>query len=476
MKKILTILSLIFLITTVSCQGEYETVYTPDLKESKAVFVEPEPDSILVNIYEVNRIVDKYAKAAGMHSGRSFGDVTYAVNDDEGTPVLYIVNKANDGGFFIISARKNATPLLAYNDNGNFDFAALQSSEHTHPMVAWVENIKNAILNEELADSVSINSWSEFEAGPIKNFNMLNSRAIDDEEFSLLQAIMMDKTVEWFSEPETKVYRFEDFWTAYPDLATYYSEVLPGGMIYLNYWEDYERLTLFVEREESTMYKRGTTNIKWNQDPDWNMSFPTYSSNGVTKNFKVPSSIVAVGQIMRSDEYPTYYNWADMPLDNGTKTASDFLYHIATKSKAKFSYYGGEEHSDVSDSILIETLHSFGYKATFSGTSRITIPSIVRSTLTNIDGKDITHSWTITAESYFVSERTLACWTFPEKGVFRDTDNIQLSFENSPVMYYANWGRGGYANCWLTNVRYAAPPDYKSGYSHHMIVDIYPDK
>ncbi|MDE6040724.1 MAG: hypothetical protein K2F99_04015, partial [Muribaculaceae bacterium] len=107
MKKLLFLIPLGLAGILASCQQELEPSANVDSQVAEATFVEPEPDSLLVNTYELNRVISKYAKAVGMPVSRSAADEVLTVNDDEGTPVLYIVNKANDGVFFNVIDRKN---------------------------------------------------------------------------------------------------------------------------------------------------------------------------------------------------------------------------------------------------------------------------------------------------------------------------------------------------------------------------------
>ena len=64
-----------------------------------------------------------------------------------------------------------------------------------------------------------------------------------------------------------------------------------------------------------------------------NQSFPKLD-NG--KLAAVGCGPLAAGQIMYYHKYPQRFNWADMPIEEGTKTTSDFLLEIAQKSKAEY--------------------------------------------------------------------------------------------------------------------------------------------
>ena len=66
MKKLLFLIPLGLAGIMASCQQELEPSANVDSQVAEATFVEPEPDSLLVNTYELNRVISKYAKAVGM--------------------------------------------------------------------------------------------------------------------------------------------------------------------------------------------------------------------------------------------------------------------------------------------------------------------------------------------------------------------------------------------------------------------------
>ncbi|WP_372474868.1 Spi family protease inhibitor [Capnocytophaga sp. ARDL2] len=45
------------------------------------------------------------------------------IENNNGTPIMYAINLANNNGFVVLSASIVEKPILAYNQQGRFDFA-----------------------------------------------------------------------------------------------------------------------------------------------------------------------------------------------------------------------------------------------------------------------------------------------------------------------------------------------------------------
>lgn len=75
-----------------------------------------------------------------------------AVTDEDGNPLMYVVNYTNDQGFVILSALTSYLPILAQSDEGRFDLANLDSS---HPVNLWLDEQKYLIKHADaLPDSI----------------------------------------------------------------------------------------------------------------------------------------------------------------------------------------------------------------------------------------------------------------------------------------------------------------------------------
>lgn len=94
-------------------------------------------DSVEVNLFEINRVINFHRNQFGKKNSRSELTTMSMIKDDEGKPVAYVVNFSNEQGWIIISATKKYYPIVAYNESGNFNLDDMPT-----PVAAWTEDLK----------------------------------------------------------------------------------------------------------------------------------------------------------------------------------------------------------------------------------------------------------------------------------------------------------------------------------------------
>lgn len=476
-----TILSFLALLFLAGCTG-LDEIPAPAEELCDLTAPEPEPDSLFVNAFEIQRVINSIDKCSGERLSRSAESYsTSTVCDSEGNDALYVVNCHNNGGFYIISARKDGCPLLAFNTEGNFDAADFKESD----LSAWLETTAYQVthMNTIAPDSAALNRerWAKFEKRVQSGFSSVVSRSVEPSELQRLTAIMMDKTVEWSMQPETEYYDYLAFRNRYPDKAAYYDEVLPGGMIYLPYYEDYEQLTMFVEYTKTTEFGNyyDIPGVLWSQAQSFAKSFPIWKYDGYGDPiYWAPGcTTIAAAQIMREYEWPEYLPWDKMPLKSASQEICDFLYNLVDVSNHEYKPNTGETGIFLED--MAKTLKSYDYKATYRdkfSENEIKIPCIVHSSYLRAN-ENIEHAWNITRKYSWINEHVLEVWTFPTSDQFCCVDKISLSeAEYSPVYYYVNWGYGADSgNGWYCNIGNIAPPNCANITMRCMITEICPD-
>lgn len=446
---------------------------------------EPNPDSTFVNSFEVRRLIDSFGHSDESRNSISVGSYTTStICDSEGNEALYIVNACDNGGFYIVSARKEGCPLLAFNHEGNFDVFVDRESD----LKTWLETTAYQITHMQSVspDSAELNRkrWTQFEKPMHSNLNSVSSRSLDSGELQRLTGIMMNKTCEWMTQNETEFYDYQSFRARYPDKAEYYDEVLPGGMIYLPYYEDYEQLTMFVEYTETTKFGNDydAYSIAWSQKQNFAKLFPIwkYDSYGNPVYYAPGCTTIAAAQIMWKYQWPEYLPWDRMPKNLATPEICSFLYDLADVSNPYYNPETGETGIFLED--MAGTLKSYGYKAKyhskFSGND-MEFPCIVHSAFkSNRTGKVTEHAWYVDGSYGWVSERFLEVWSFPQPNEFRCVDKISLSEypETSPIFHYVNWGYGeNEGNGWYYNIENIAPPGQTNIGMRCMITGIRPN-
>ena len=251
-------------------------------------------------------------------------------------------------------------------------------------------------------------------------------------------------------------------------------------MIYLPYYEDYEKLTTFVEYTKTDVYWSGENNVHWNQTKEFSLYFRplAYDIFGNVVEYQSPGcTTIAAGQLMRYYEHPSYLPWHSMPLEGSSDETCRFLYELASVSNP---IYNDDGSTAISMENMANTMKKYGYEATFVNKFDMNAVSgscIIHSAYLR-DGKVREHAWTLTGSKTYVSERFLEVWTFPSAKDFRCVDRVSMTGypEFSPVMHYVNWGWGGSGNGWYTNIERIAPPNTQFEAMRGMIINISPRK
>lgn len=434
----------------------------------KLEVVEPEPDTSCVNQFEIKRVLNFLNRHDNKPLSRSIEIYeTSTICDSEGNEALYVVNYPDNGGFYIISARKEGCPVLAFSTEGNFNVSDFKESD----LLTWLETSAHQVTHMQAIspDSVKLNRhrWAQFER-VMSPSNCIMSRSLDANELHELTGIMMEKTTEWMMQPEIEYYDYQTFRTRYPHKAAYYDEILPGGMIYMPYYEDYEQLTMFVEYTKTTEYGSLSDKpaILWSQAQSFAKAFPIWNYNvyGYPIYYAPGCTTIAAAQIMWEYQWPEYLPWDKMPKNSATPEICSFLYDLASASKPYHNPKTGETGILLED--MSNTLKTYGYTSKYINSfdeKYIELPSIVHSAYeSNTVAQDTPteHTWNVTRSYAWINQPILEVWSFSEPYKFSCVDRIILSEpENSPLYYYVNWGWGeNQGNGWYYNISNIAPP------------------
>lgn len=138
--------------------------------------VEPDPDTTNVNQFEIQRVLNYLNQNDDKPVSRYA--VTYETSticDSEGNKALYIVNYPENGGFYIISARKEGCPVLAFSTEGNFNISDFKESD----LLIWLETSAHLVTHMQAVspDSAALNRkrWTQFEKPMHSNPNSVSS-------------------------------------------------------------------------------------------------------------------------------------------------------------------------------------------------------------------------------------------------------------------------------------------------------------
>lgn len=396
-----------------------EVGISPDIEELSA------DDAVTVaNIFNMQAVKSRSASVPLVKDVK-------AVEGEDGTPALYAVNFTD--GYVLISATKKSAPIQAVVEHGYFE----PGKEVAGQDIVVSDMIKEKTLARmHEADSAIVKAWQRFEKSGIEP-RLMRSRAISDELYYAQDAYVAKLLREGYkvyylknaaSEPEIPSDVYNKF------LATAKSE---------DFWEGTEdnaiNAGLIAVRNETGYFSAPKMTTTWGQDKPYNSAAPTGEKLGCTT--------VALAQLMRYYEYPTWFQWSEMPnslasTDVLSKALSDFLFRIRTDIGVKAN--GGASIEDVK-----RTLTQYGYEYTTSLPSVVTKPTYTRG---ENSSHTVGHAWIIDGTDKLVIQREyilhLPSHRYYPDFVFEETERIKGDVTSSTIYHYMNWGWEGQHNGW----------------------------
>lgn len=452
---------LIILFSTIltSCGFEETSLseFVPSVPECKSE-IEPVPDSIYVNINEINRLLVSSISPISTKS-RSNGFTIDTIHGDNSTPLIYVVNFGENNGFLLISALKTAFPILAYNNVGHYDATSLNpNAKFVLENMAF--NVENSLTLPSDSIQINRNLWKSFEAS-----TALSSRSeemMDEYEtwpddvkelYHQAVSVMRDSIGHWpshdymiLSDGPT------DGGTAYgwPE-TTPWEEIyqFAEGACYPTFMCRSKMLSALLRKSTVLVNERQLCGLqtKWGQQKDYNQSYAPLS------NGKLPPAgccAVAAGQIMRFYEWPQSFNWDDMPNDCATKTTSDFLLRIAETADAKYS----ETKTSITSDNINSAIKKFGYKTNgikeLNSIDPLSISAQIPVLITGLaydsfKDKKSGHAFVACGYSIFVWQEEALLYTITRPSRF-DCVNRFVTHTGCAENVYINWGYYGNEN------------------------------
>lgn len=449
---------LIILFSTIlaSCSFEETSLseFAPSVPECKSE-TEPVPDSIYVNINEINRLLVSSMSPISPKS-RSNGFTIDTIHGDDSAPLIYVVNFGENNGFLLISAVKTAFPILAYNNVGHYDATSLNpNAKFVLENMAF--NVENSLTLPSDSILINRNLWKSFEASPAvssRSDEMMDEYDTwpDDvkELYHQAVSVMRDSIGHWpshdymiLSDGPT------DGGTAYgwPE-TTPWEEIyqFAEGACYPTFMCRSKMLSALLRKSTVVHNERNLCGLQtvWTQDKGFNQSYPLLSSGALPPAGCVP---VAIGQIMKFYEWPEYVNWSDMPNTSATKTTSDFLYNLAETASAEYS----DNATNVTASGIIKVLQSYGYKhsglKSFKSPEQVSISSSKPVLITGLGYKEsikdyVGHAFIACGYSKFIWREEVLLYTVIRPDRFNVVNRYETHLGIAENIYI-NWGYGG---------------------------------
>lgn len=267
------------------------------------------------------------ARFLGRPLSRAAAAGEYAVTDAKGDTTLRIIN-FSEGGFVIVSGKKDYCPVLAHSETGSFDPELMQTTGAS----LWLETNSFIVSNAEaLADSVKTaarKEWNRYVYESVPYEPSVSSRSESD-----VYQMMYDQVQQWKNEGYTVMTlgdfkNSSEFQSLDPDIRANFTDHLAG--VANNRYRGWDYNCFVLKKEVVNSKTVGPLlSTTWGQDKPLNIYVPGGIPLGCTT--------VAAGQIMHYHRYPLRFNWDNMVL-------SCFLYEITpqTQEAASFLYELGK--------------------------------------------------------------------------------------------------------------------------------------
>lgn len=428
MKKIKLALVYAIAVAAVGCSQEDDALLSTN---------QPQPEELTIptvseNGYEVTitELSNIIKERNGGNSRAEISTIT-AIKGEDGQPALYVINYGINSGWQIISASKNTQPLLAYSDEGHFDVNELPNMPLG--LANWIDNATIIVEDSYALDPDSAKearaSWrryekkkgvSRFGGGPDDiypgpgDYNPQDIlKYISQDEYDKLISIMNDSIYSWHNQGYEVTICDANYMEEHLD---FFHEI--QASIYGPYTDAVCMLTFKLYRQWADAHSNQLIYTIWHQYYPYNQSFPPY---GDLIYAYVGCGPLAIGQIMRYYQYPSYFDWDKMLFTDGTKTTSDFLLDIAKKSKAKYSSTGTSTTTDNDR----ETLLQYGYDVSkvrdYKSGDRLPSIGYMRADIEIKDEyktefpKDGGHAWVLGGSSSVVEMEETLYYSFRER-------------------------------------------------------------
>lgn len=245
-------------------------------------------------------------------NGAEIQDI-HVISDESNHPLMYVINYTNQK-FVIISATKNYYPILAYSDENNLDVEA-ESFKNNEWLIETQHIIKHSSdLDKNTISQINF-QWNDYEEKQKNTDATLVTQGSVEENQVLAARIseLRDQYPDFYFRPLSR--------------CSSYDFAYAGGDIYDNlcslanqYGSPIEYTILGIKNIDKNQKVGPLLKTNWHQKAPYNELCPN----------KYPAGCVAIAmaQIMKFHQYPTRYNWNNIPNIDATYDTQKLIYDI----------------------------------------------------------------------------------------------------------------------------------------------------
>lgn len=378
--------SSLLLLALFSCQNAMEETFFPvETGPVNAVINTDGIDQsrVTLSAKDAEKVADLFfASGKTKSAGQPIKEIK-CINDKDGEPAYYIINRGNNTGFILISATKNYAPVLGYAESG-----------HLGEEGEWSQTGVSDLLDEYLADIEPVNSfeidslrrkyaihWAAYEHQPEAAF-LTKASYNRDEEVRKWQA----KGYECFN-----LSAIRNFLPA-AEADRFIQDICSHAVDGMN------STVLLIKRSDNQYGPLLAT--KWQQGAPFNVNAPNgYAGCGP----------IAMAQVMRYHQWPTTYNWSAIGNNPALDNAEAKRMILDVRKAADVSYDSNGTGTTVEKvekafknnfNYTAQAMNYYGYSERLKAANEIkwNRPVIMRGRSDTSGGKEIGHIWV--AEGY----------------------------------------------------------------------------
>ncbi len=366
------------------------------------------------------------------------------VCDNDGHPVMYIVEYQKNQGFTIVSASRKFQPILAEEIKGSF--SERRNSSGVNILIQELTELINfAESLPETDETIKryINEWKDYEKHDVSDA----STKSDD-----LLTLRANSIAAWEAQGYT-CYDLSDCPNSLPQSV--YADWLDLAEQVANPDYNYYTNSIILYLREDTVAQNGPLlQTTWGQDEPYNVY--TQVINGV--NARAGCSVVAMGQIMKYYCWPTVYPWSSMNNQYGFFSSAPEVATLFYDLGQDFHTHYQSGSSTSTDTLMMAitgSQYAYHYNATYGTHNYNTaVSEVVSNRPVFMEGVDLSdgtaHAWVCDGYKINTTHRKymLKVLSVDEPLSYVSAGSPYESYDSSSYMHM-NWGEDGAANGWF---------------------------
>lgn len=363
------------------------------------------------------------------------------LNRENNEPSMYIVNFMNNKGWIIVSATTNYTPVLAFNNTGNFNIP----ESYRNGIKLWFEETDTIMAHiNQSPDSVKASyqiQWLPYMIKEIPISDIATTRGSIEEVLDFINTSSED----WISDGYQPIALdgFRNMYYYYYVSDNLMNTISSNAQSYgTNNYGGVDYTSFVLVKQADLVYDVDTmVTARWGQDGLFRpLQIPT--------NRKIGCQPVAMGQIMNYWKYPTIFDWENI-TDGPSITTSDFLHEVGLANGIDYTDPNGTSGATTEDAV--NAFHNYGYtNATKISHNINTVlnnlnshrPVFMRGDTSSGEG----HAWVCDGKRHRIYGYEIVLKTLQSPSSFYTINYGPVYYQYPNIYLHYNWGYEGNGN------------------------------